>query len=94
MRKAREVEGRVCPVCGSEANQTNYGKNRSGTQRCKCNLCNHTYTLEPKSHAYTEEVREKAIKTYYSGVSGRGVGALFGMNKSNVYNWIKKRDDG
>ena len=94
MRKAREVEGRVCPMCGSEANQTNYGKNRSGTQRCKCNLRNHTYTLEPKSHAYTEEVREKAIKTYYSGVSGRGVGALFGMNKSNVYNWIKKRDDG
>jgi hypothetical protein len=24
---------------------------------------------------------------YYSGVSGRGVGILFKMNKSNVYNW-------
>lgn len=90
MRKAKEVEGRKCPYCESEDNQVNYGKNESGTQRCKCNKCNHTYTLNPKSHAYPEEVKEQAIKMYYSGASGRGVGALLGMNKSNVYNWIKK----
>ena len=30
------------------------------------------------------------MKMYYSGVSGRGVGKVLGMNKSNVYNWIKK----
>ena len=90
MRKAKEIEGRKCPRCASEANQTNYGKNRSGTQRCKCNNCGATYTLEPKSHAYSEEVREQAIKIYYSGVSGRGVGALLGMGKENVYRWIKK----
>ena len=93
MRKAKEVEGRQCPECQSEKNQTNYGKNRSGTQRCKCNECGHTYTLNPKSRAYPEEVREQAIKTYYSGVSGRGVGALLGMSKHNVYRWIKKRSE-
>ena len=27
---------------------------------------------------------------YYSGVGGRGVGKVLGMNKANVYNWIKK----
>lgn len=27
---------------------------------------------------------------YYSGVSGRGVVKILGMNKANVYNWIKK----
>ena len=32
------------------------------------------------------------MKTFYAGVSGRQVGILFGMNKSNVYNWIKKTD--
>lgn len=90
MRKAKEVEGRQCPKCGSEENQTNYGLNRSGTQRCKCNSCKQTYTLNPKSRAYSQEIREQAIKTYYSGVSGRGVGALFGMGKENVYRWIKK----
>lgn len=30
---------------------------------------------------------------YYSGVSGRGVGKVLGMNKANVYNWIKKTKD-
>jgi transposase len=48
------------------------------------------YTLDPKTKAYSEEVRQSAIKTYYSGVSGRGVGKLLGMSKANVYNWIKK----
>lgn len=27
---------------------------------------------------------------YYGGVSGRGVGKILKMNKSNVMNWIKK----
>ena len=27
---------------------------------------------------------------YYGGASGRGVGKILGMNKSNVMNWIKK----
>ena len=30
------------------------------------------------------------MKTYYSGVSGRGVGKIFCMSKANVYNWMKK----
>ena len=90
MRKAKKIEGRHCPKCGNENNQTNFGKNRSGTQRCRCNECKATYTLNPKTIAYPEEVRQEAIKTYYSGVSGRGVGKLKGFSKSNVYRWIKK----
>ena len=27
---------------------------------------------------------------YYGGISGRGVGKILKMNKSNVMNWIKK----
>ena len=27
---------------------------------------------------------------YYGGISGRGVGKILGINKSNVMNWIKK----
>jgi len=90
MRKAKEVEGRSCPKCKKTENQVSFGKNKSGTKRCKCNECKITYTLEPKSIAYPEEVRTEAIKTYFSGVSGRGVGNLYGFNKANVYNWIKK----
>jgi len=92
MRKLTIIEGRNCPKCGSNENQKNDGKNKSGTQRCKCKDCNITYTLEPKTKAYSEEERNRAIKTYYSGVSGRGVGKLMGMSKANVYNWLKKTE--
>lgn len=35
---------------------------------------------------YPEEVKEQAIKAYYSGLSARQVGKMFGMNKANVLN--------
>jgi hypothetical protein len=35
---------------------------------------------------YSDEIREQALKPYFSGVSGRGVGNIFGMSKANVYN--------
>lgn len=81
---------KTCPVCGNSEQQVRKGYNRSGTQRCLCKACGATYTLDPKKRAYPEETRELAIKMYYSGVSGRGVGNILGMNKANVYNWIKK----
>jgi len=37
-----------------------------------------------------EETKRLAMKMYYSGASGRGVGKVLGMSKANVYNWIKK----
>ena len=90
MRKAREMAGKKCPNCGRNENQTNAGKNRSGTQRCFCKECKKYYTIEPKTREYSEDIRQQAIKAYYAGASGRGVGKIFGFNKANVYNWIKK----
>jgi len=90
MRKARIDETRRCPQCGKAESQVNAGQNRSGTQRCFCNDCKKYYTLGAKTRAYSEETRQQALKVYYSGVSGRGVGKLLGMSKANVYNWIKK----
>jgi len=92
MRTPKIIKGRNCPKCGQNTNQVNDGKNRSGTQRCKCKDCNITYTLNPKRNAYSEEVRSAAIKTYFSGVSGRGVGRLHSFSKANVYNWLKKTE--
>ena len=81
-----------CPNCKAESGQMKNGKNRSGTQSMLCRHCGKSYTLQPKRNAYSEEVRDMAIKVFYSGVSGRGVGKVFGMSKANVYNWIKKND--
>ncbi len=90
MRKQTIDENRRCPKCGKVENQVNAGYNRSGTQRCECKDCKHKYTLNGKTRKCSEEVRTQAIKAYYSGISGRGVGKLLGINKANVYNWIKK----
>lgn len=60
------------------------------TQRCFCKECKKYYILDPKTREYSEEIRQQAIKTYYAGASGRGVGKVFGFSKANVYNWIKK----
>lgn len=69
------------------------GYNRSVTQRCLCGVCGATYTIDPKKRAYSEETRTLAIKMYYPGVNGRSVGKVLGMNKANVYRWIKKTVD-
>ena len=90
MRKQTIEEGRRSPKCGRMENQINGGYNRSGTQRCVCKQCKHKYTLNGKKREYPEEIRQKALRIYYSGVSGIGVGKIMGMSKANVYNWIKK----
>jgi transposase-like protein len=90
MRKQTIDEAMKCPKCGQKTNQIKKGYNRSGTQRCKCKDCGILYTKEPKKREYPEETRQLALKMYYSGVSGRGVGKVLGMSKANVYNWLKK----
>ena len=55
-----------------------------------CKDCGIYYTPKAKKREYSEEIRTQAIKTFYSGASGRGVGKIFGMSKANVYNWIQK----
>jgi len=92
MRKEKTNESRRCPKCKQTENQINAGYNRSGTQRCVCKNCKYKYTLNGKTHAYSEEVQQQAMRIYYSGVSGRGVGKILGMNKENVLNWIKKTE--
>lgn len=79
-----------CPRCSEGTRQVKNGKNKSGTQAYLCRHCKKSYTPEPKRRAYDDEVRKMAMRAYYSGVSGRGVGKIFGFNKSNIANWIKK----
>ncbi len=92
MKKIKETPEKRCPHCGKTTNQIKKGYNRSGTQRCQCKDCGKKYTIDPKKHEYPEETQKLALKIYYSGVSGRGVGKILGMSKANVYNWIKKNE--
>ena len=92
MKKTTITAKKKCPQCGKVENQIKKGFNPSGTQRCMCKECGVVYTIDPKKREYPEETQKLAIKMYYSGVSGRGVGKVLGMSKANVYNWIKKND--
>lgn len=93
MRKATTEEGKICPNCKKQENQVRIGYNRSGTQLCRCKECDTRYTLNPKKHEYSDETKKLAMKMYYSEVSGRGVSKILGMNKANVYNWIKNWEE-
>ena len=66
------------------------GKELFGNPKVLLQRLQKYYTLDPKTREYPEEIRKQAIKTYYADTSGRGVGKVFGFNKANVYNWIKK----
>ncbi|MDR1906156.1 MAG: hypothetical protein LBQ27_04475 [Clostridiales bacterium] len=90
MKTAKEIETRKCPYCGAVHDQIRAGRNRCGTQRCRCLLCKRYYTLNPKPHCYAEEVQKQAIGLLISGMSGRQVGIQLGMSKANVYKWVKK----
>jgi len=79
-----------CPKCQATDGQMKNGSNRSGSSRIRCRHCGKSYTPEPKKNSYDEQTKALAIKMYYAGASGRGVGKVFGMSKANVYNWIKK----
>ena len=89
MNKQTEVPHPKCPNCNDETKQNKKGFTRARSQRYICRECGVTYTPNPKKREYTEKERQNAIRIYYSGVSGRGVGNLLGMSKANVYNWKK-----
>ena len=84
-----------CPGCAAVEGQVSFGFNKSGTQRRRCKKCGLTYTVNPKTRAYAEATRKTAIRTYYMGVSARGVGKIHNMGKENVLRWIKaaKKND-
>jgi transposase-like protein len=93
MKTAKKIEGRYCPKCGSIDNQIIFSKNKSGTQRCKCNKCGKTYTLNPKTRALPGEVRRLAIKKYKCGLRVRKICEKLDVSKSTVYNWLNNQSE-
>ena len=80
----------VCPNCKETTRQMNNGFTVAGSQRVRCWHCKKRYTPNPKKWAYSEEERKLALKILASGSTGRGVGKVMNMAKSNVYRWTKE----
>ena len=85
----KEMEKKiVCPRCGKEE-IWKAGKPR-GKQQYQCKNCKKKFITDKN---YSKEFKEKAIAIFYEGNSGRAVGRIMGINKSSVYNWIKKLNE-
>ena len=81
---------RTCPICGATERQHSIGKTKAGSRRFRCTNCKREYTPNPKKWQYTEEEQKKALQLLLLGNSGRAVGKVLGMNKANVYRWVKE----
>ena len=79
-----------CPKCGSKEGQQRKGYTGSGSQRMYCKECKHKYTPNPKSRAYSEDVRKQALQLLALGNTGRGVGKALNMSKANAYRWARE----
>jgi transposase-like protein len=82
-----------CAYCQSSEKQVKAGKNLSGTQRVKCQVCGRRYTPEAKEHGYPASLREQAVKMSVDGINYRRIGRLLGVDHKSVMLWVKAHAD-
>ena len=91
-----EVEGNMvitvvyCPHCGSEEIVRN-GKAPNGKQKYRCKACKKQSREHPTPHAYPEERREEILRAYEERSSLRGIARTFGVSRTSVIGWMKKK---
>jgi transposase-like protein len=77
-----------CPYCHQERQQVKSGRNASGSQRYKCQVCQRRYTQEPKAAGYPASVRQQAVRLYVDGLNFRRIARTLGVNHQSVINWV------
>ena len=82
-----------CPYCQAQDRQVKAGKNDSGSQRWKCQVCGHKYTPEPSEHGYPDSLRQQAVKMNVDGINYRRIGRLLGVDHKTIINWVKAHTD-
>lgn len=68
-------------------NQVKAGKNKSGSQRFRCNLCRRQYT-PARTRKYDVSVFKAVIKLYKQGHSFRQIGRELGLSHNTVAAWV------
>lgn len=80
-----------CPYCEAISKQVKVGKNDSGSQRMKCQVCGRRYTPEPNEHGYPEAMHQQAIKLYVDGMNFRRIARHLGIHHKTVMLWVTAR---
>jgi transposase-like protein len=79
---------KTCPHCHSHERQVRAGKNRSGSQRWKCQRCGRKYTPEPNEHGYPETLRLQAVRLYADGTNYRRIARQLKVDHKSVIHWV------
>jgi transposase-like protein len=82
-----------CPYCHATDRQVRAGKNDSGSQRLKCQHCQHRYTPESKEHGYPEAVHHQAVQYAVDGLNYRRIARPLGVDHKSVINWVQAYTD-
>jgi transposase-like protein len=77
-----------CPKCQREIKQHKVGRTTAGSQRYRCYVCKHTYTLIKKARGYSDELRQQSVHLYVDGMNLRRIGRHLGIHHQTVANWV------
>jgi transposase-like protein len=79
-----------CPHCESEQ-LTKYGRAPNGKQKYRCRACGRQSRENPTPYAYSSERRDEILRAYEERSSLRGLERTFGISRTTVIGWLKKR---
>jgi transposase-like protein len=79
-----------CPHCQSKTLVRN-GHAPNGKQLYRCRSCGRQSRENPTPHAYPEARREEILSAYQERNSLRGLTRTFGVSRTTVSLWIKKK---
>ena len=80
----------TCRHCGSP-DLTKYGIAPNGKQKYRCRTCGRQSRENPGSAAYSAERKEEILRAYQERSSLRGLERTFGVARSTVISWLKKK---
>ena len=73
-----------CPRCQEAEKIVRFGTNRSGTARCRCNVCKKTFTPEPVERSLTEKKEARIERALAERLSQRGIARLLKVSRDTV----------
>lgn len=79
-----------CPGCQSDALVRN-GHAPNGKQLYRCRACGRQSRENPTPNAYRQARRDEILHVYQERSSLRGLTRTFGISRTTVSSWIKKK---
>jgi tetratricopeptide (TPR) repeat protein/transcriptional regulator with XRE-family HTH domain len=94
VEKNEEMDGAIrrvrpsCPHCQSNSAVVKSGTNHSGSQRFRCQCCQHYFTPQSAPHGYERTRKKQAVLLAEQGKSYRFIARQLGVNHRTIRAWI------